>query len=91
MAAADPESALRRWADQIKPIDIAHFGEGRKAELADAIDEWLASGERMAAITGTRNVWCHMASIGGFLMLINMVATKTRAVGVAGGLTANQL
>lgn len=78
VTAADPESALKRWADQIKPVDIAHFGEARKAELIDAIDNWLADCQRAVAITGTRNVWCHTQSIGGFLMLINVVATTKR-------------
>lgn len=80
VAAADPESALKRWAGQIEPIDIACLGETRKAELVGAIDEWLADGHGAAAITGTRNVWCHSQSIGGFLMLINVVATAKQVV-----------
>lgn len=80
VAAANPESALKLWAGQIEPIDIAYLGETRKAELVGAIDEWLADGQRAVAITGTRNVWCRSLSIGGFLMLINVVATVKQAV-----------
>ena len=80
VAAADPESALQQWAAQIGPIDIAYFSEARKEELIDAIDEWLAASQGAAAITGTRNVWCHTQSIGGFQMLINVVATTKKVV-----------
>jgi hypothetical protein len=80
VAAADAESALKRWANKINPIDIAYFGEARKAELVGAIDEWLTDGQRAAAITGTCNVWCHTELIGGFLMSINVVATMTKVV-----------
>lgn len=33
---------------------------------------------QVAAMMDTRNVWRHTQSIGGFVMLINMVATKKR-------------
>ena len=80
VTAEDPESAVKQWADQVKPIDIAYFGEARKAELIGAIDEWLADSHGAAAITGTRNVWCQTPSIGGFQMLINVVATTKKVV-----------
>lgn len=78
--ASDPESALKRWAGQIKPVDIGDFGEVHKTELLEAIHEWLADGQRAAAIMDTRNVWRHTQSIGGSLMLINVVATKKTVV-----------
>ena len=74
--AANPETALEQWADQIAPIDIAHLGDARKAELVDGIGEWLSTRQRAVAIAGTRNVWCHSLLVGGSLMLINIVATK---------------
>jgi hypothetical protein len=80
VAAANPESALKQWARQITPIDIAYFGEARKAELISSIDEWLADSQHAVAITGTRNVWCHSLLIGGFLLSINIVATKKSVV-----------
>lgn len=80
ITAPDPESALKQWALQIKPIHIAYFGEARKTELVHAIEEWLEDGQSAAAVTGMLNVWCHTESIGGFQMLINVVATKRRIV-----------
>lgn len=80
VAAAHPEFALKQWADQIEPIGISDFGEASKAELVDAIDEWLADSQRAVAITGARNVWYHSESIGGFLMSINVVATTKKVV-----------
>lgn len=80
ITAPDPESALKQWALQINPIDIAHFAEARKTELVHAIDEWREDGQSAVAITGTLNVWCHTETIGGFQMLVNVVATKRRIV-----------
>jgi hypothetical protein len=76
VAATRPETALKDWARQINPIDIAHFGESRKAELIKCIDEWLGERGTAVAITGTVNVWCYTETIGGSLMLINLVATE---------------
>jgi hypothetical protein len=80
VAATRHEMALKHWARQIDPSDIAHFGKSRKAELIKRIDEWVAERRTASAINGTVNVWCHTETIGGSLMLINLVATERTAL-----------